>query len=108
VRDWDCAGERAGARGGLVRSRRNGGGVLRVGLALSLALALQSGELVLLQADHVQKAVDLAFGFGFEFLVEFSQAWLAVMVRVCCGGGENAGAAAIAWAVVVCGLHFTR
>jgi hypothetical protein len=39
---------------------------------LALSLALQSGELVLLQADHVQEAVDLAFGFGFEFLVEFS------------------------------------
>jgi hypothetical protein len=41
-------------------------------LALSLALALQSGKLVLLQTDHVQEAVDLAFGFGFEFLVQFS------------------------------------
>jgi hypothetical protein len=50
-------------------SWRDGGGVL---LALSLALALQSGKLVLLQTDHVQEAVDLAFGFGFEFLVQFS------------------------------------
>jgi hypothetical protein len=52
-------------------------------MALSLSLPLQGGELVLLETDHVQQSIDLAFGLCFEFLVQFSQAWLAVVVWVC-------------------------
>jgi hypothetical protein len=112
-----CAGEGAGARSSLVmwvgtRRSRGGGwswgygrGVLRV----TLALSLQGRELVLLQADHVQQSVDLAFGLCFEFLMQFSQARLAVVVWVC-GAGENAGSPpSVAWAVSVCRLlHLSR
>jgi hypothetical protein len=72
-------------------------------------LPLQGGELVLLEADHVQESVDLAFGLCFEFLMQFSQARLAVVVWVC-GSGKDAGSPPpIAWAVSVCRLlHLSR
>ena len=40
---------------------------------------LESRELVLLDADHVQESVDLGFLFVLELLVEFPEAWVAVM-----------------------------
>ena len=75
---------------------------------MALSLPLQSGELVLLEADHVQESVDLAFGLCFEFLVQFSQTRLAVVMWVC-RAGEDAGSPSIAWAVSVCRLlHLSR
>lgn len=76
-------------RGRVSRERRAFGG----GLALAVrGLQLQRGQLFLLQADHVQEAVDLAFGFGFEVLVQGAEAGLAGVVVGWVGGGlEFAG-----------------
>lgn len=60
-----------------------------------VVLALQGGELVLLQADHMEESVDLAFGLDLHVLVHLSNAGLAVVVRITSGSGRhNAGASA--------------
>jgi hypothetical protein len=60
-----------------------------------VVLALQSGELVLLQSDHVEESVDLAFSLDLHVLVHFSDAGLAVVVRIVSERGRhNAGASA--------------
>jgi hypothetical protein len=68
-----------------------------------VVLALQGGELVLLQADHVEQPVHAAFGLDLHVLVHFSQTRLAVVVRhlwVVAGcGRDNAGTPARARAV---------
>jgi len=53
-------------------------------------LALEDCEFVLLQTDQVQEAVDLGFLFVLELLVEFSEAWVAVMRRTSGGEGDAA------------------
>jgi hypothetical protein len=44
-----------------------------------VVLALQGGELVLLQADHMEESVDLTFSLDLHVLVHFSNAGLAVV-----------------------------
>ena len=46
-----------------------------------VGLALQSGELVLLQSDHVEQPVHTPFSLDLHVLVHFSQTRLAVVVR---------------------------
>ena len=46
-----------------------------------VVLTLQGGELVLLQANHVEQPVHTPFGLDLHVLVHFSQTRLAVVVR---------------------------
>lgn len=50
-------------------------------LLLLLLLPLDGSELILLQANHVQKPVDLGFLLVLQFLVQLAQAGLAVVAE---------------------------
>jgi len=54
---------------------------LRLLLLLLLLLPLDGGELILLQANHVKKPVDLGFLLVLQFLVQLAQAGLAVVAE---------------------------